>query len=106
MLRYNEAKQTEISELGAEKVFFAGPFEENKRPEPPNTPNSKSFSKAFSKTKRGQGEVGCCKLTGVRILCFCSRPGRSAQDAPINQRQMLLCFATFNLHMNGRMLHS
>ena len=84
MLRYNEAKQTEISELGAEKVFFAGPFEENKRPEPPNTPNSKSFSKAFLKTKRGQGEVGCCKLLGVRILCSCSCPGRSPQDAPVN----------------------
>lgn len=54
MLRYNEAKQTKISELGAEKVFFAGPFEENNRPEPPNTPNSK-FQQSIFKDKERAG---------------------------------------------------
>lgn len=82
MLRYSEAKQTEISELGAEKGFFAGPCDENKRREPQNTPAySKGFSKAFSKASRGQGEAACCELIGVRILGFCKG---AAQDAPRN----------------------
>ena len=85
MLRYSEAKQTDISELGAEKGFFAGPCEENKRREPQNTPDySKGFSRAFSKASRGQSEAACCELIGVRILGSCSGPGGSAQDAPMN----------------------
>ena len=72
-----------------------------------NLPDSrKGFSKAFLKARWGRGGIGCCKLLGIGILCFCSCPHRSGHDVPVNLRSnVILCSETFYLCMNGKVFY-
>ena len=57
-------------------------------PKPANS--LKGFSKVFLKARRRRGQVGCCTLLGVGILCAPS----SSHDVPINLQQNK-CYSLF-----------
>ena len=53
---HSEAKQTEMSEFGAENGFIAGPSKENGWPMPPKTPQlPEGFQQRIFKDKVGGG---------------------------------------------------
>lgn len=73
---------------------------------PPRLPEGFQQS-IFLKARWGRGGIGCCKLLGIGILCFCSCPHRSGHDVPVNLRSnAILCSETFYLCMNGKVFYS
>ena len=55
---------------------------------------------------KGEGVWLIIADLGVRILCSCTGP-RTGHDVPVNlqQRNVSLCSATFNLYVNGKLLY-
>ena len=48
--------------------------------------------------------LGCYKLLGVGIFCSCSCTYRIGHSVPVisNKTNVVLCSATFYLHINGK----
>ena len=50
--------------------------------------------------------LGCYKLLGVGIFCYCSCAHRPGHSAPVisNKTNVVLCSATFYLYISGKVL--